>query len=70
MVRSYCIGKCKKLGHFFAIGNIYVDRDYNIIHELIDQTNDEEKKNLTQRQIYISANFDTVNDKSDKKDSS
>ena len=53
-----------------SLTNSELESKYNIIHKLLDQTNDGEKKKSTQRQNDISTKSDIADNKSDEKHSS
>ena len=56
----------KSLG---SLTNSELESKNNIIHKLLDQTNDEEKKKSMQRQNDINTKSDIADSKSDEKDS-
>ena len=52
-----------------SLTNSELESKNNIIHKLLDQTNDEEKKKSIQRQNDINTKSDIADNKSDEKDS-
>ena len=52
-----------------SLTNSELESKNNIIHKLLDQTNDEEKKKSIQRQNDINTKSDIADSKSDEKDS-
>ena len=58
------------LKSFISLTNSELESKNNIIHKLLDQTNDEEKKKPIQRQNDINTKSDIADNKSDEKHSS
>ena len=57
------------LKSFSSLTNSELESKSNIIHKLLDQTNDNDKKKSTRRQNDIKSNSNTDDNKSDEIDS-
>ena len=57
------------LKSFSSLTNSELESKSNIIHKLLDQTNDNDKKKSTRRQNDIKSNSNTDDNKSDETDS-